>query len=101
MTEFEMIKSLLSTGVSGALITRETTISAKSFENDRYTKEQRDLVRKLYADVVLYGTRCQYRKGVECGIRNCEKCGWNPEVEERRIKKWRTAWQENLRKKKS
>lgn len=100
MTEYEMIKSLLSIGVSGTLITRETTISAKCFEKDRYTKEQRDLVRKLYADVVLYGIRCQYRKGVECGIRNCETCGWSPEVEERRIKKWREEWKEHLARKK-
>lgn len=101
MTEYEMIHSLLDMGVSGVLISRETTISAKSFEKDRYTKEQRDLVRKLYADVVLYGTRCQYRKDVECGIRNCEKCGWNPDEEARRIFRWRKEWQEHLAKKKS
>ncbi len=99
--EFEMIKSLLGMGVSGGMISRETTMSSKSFEKDRYTKAQRELIRNLYSDVVLYGTICKYRKGVECGIRNCSECGWNPEVEKKRIKAWRQEWSENLRKKKS
>jgi hypothetical protein len=29
---------------------------------------------------------CPYNKSVECSFRKCDKCGWNPEVAERRIK---------------
>ena len=27
---------------------------------------------------------CKYNEGVACEIQECEKCGWNPVVEERR-----------------
>ena len=27
---------------------------------------------------------CKFNGGVNCGIEECEKCGWNPEVEQRR-----------------
>ena len=34
---------------------------------------------------------CRYRAAVDCEDvpRRCDKCGWNPEVEEQRIKEWR------------
>lgn len=32
---------------------------------------------------------CYYNEGVDCDKRNCCKCGWNPEVYERRKKESR------------
>ena len=29
---------------------------------------------------------CQYNNGCACETQNCHKCGWNPEVAERRLK---------------
>lgn len=32
-----------------------------------------------------YGVeQCKYNEGVSCMIQRCEKCGWNPVVEEQR-----------------
>ena len=28
--------------------------------------------------------RCQFNDYVNCGVQECEKCGWNPEVEQKR-----------------
>lgn len=34
---------------------------------------------------------CEYHRNIECSLyrRKCEKCGWNPKVEEARLKKIR------------
>ena len=28
--------------------------------------------------------RCKFNDYVNCGVQECEKCGWNPEVEQKR-----------------
>ena len=33
------------------------------------------------------GDPCPYNEGVECGIKNCAACGWNPTVSQDRMKK--------------
>ena len=32
---------------------------------------------------------CKYNEGCECDTQECDKCGWNPEVAERRLKERR------------
>lgn len=32
---------------------------------------------------------CKYNHGCECETQNCDKCGWNPAVADRRLKKFR------------
>ena len=34
---------------------------------------------------------CQYNPECECETPECHKCGWNPEVAERRLKEFREA----------
>lgn len=38
-------------------------------------------------------SNCKYKLYIDCiGVQNCKKCGWNPEVEEKRKKKLRKAF---------
>ena len=30
---------------------------------------------------------CKFNKAIDCTEQKCEKCGWNPEVTEKRIEK--------------
>ena len=32
---------------------------------------------------------CQYNKGCECSVPNCDECGWNPKVAERRLREFK------------
>lgn len=34
------------------------------------------------------GDPCPYNEGVECGIKNCAACGWNPTVSQDRLNKF-------------
>ena len=43
----------------------------------------------------LHPFSCHFSDGVECKNRNCYKCGWNPDVLERRKKAFRRKLQEN------
>lgn len=31
---------------------------------------------------------CPYQEGVGCHVRNCNKCGWNPDVAKARLEKY-------------
>jgi hypothetical protein len=31
--------------------------------------------------------QCPYQRNVECSCRNCDRCGWNPEVAKARLDK--------------
>lgn len=49
------------------------------------SKECSEAYRKnLYGWGTNSGEPCLYNQGVNCGIHQCESCGWNPEVEARR-----------------
>ena len=30
---------------------------------------------------------CPYNNALECSVKNCTRCGWNPEVAQRRLDK--------------
>ena len=32
---------------------------------------------------------CPYNRGCSCEVQECDKCGWNPEVAESRLKKFK------------
>lgn len=35
---------------------------------------------------VEYTNSCCFNKGVDCGNHECDDCGWNPEVNAKRVK---------------
>lgn len=43
----------------------------------------------------LHPFSCIFSDGVECKNRNCYKCGWNPDVLQRRKKTFRKKLQED------
>lgn len=52
----------------------------------RYCSER---CKGIYTRIKNYGgcsteINCKYNEGVACEIQECEKCGWNPVVEEQR-----------------
>ena len=38
---------------------------------------------------------CPYESAVSCEIRNCDKCGWNPEVAKARLEAYNKKWRES------
>ena len=41
---------------------------------------------------------CQYNPECECDIPECHKCGWNPDVAERRVREFRESYGLNEKK---
>lgn len=53
-------------------------------------EDKHELLSELRNRIEGYSTRCIYRpEGVECIEMKCSSCGWNPEVEEKRIREFR------------